>query len=703
MANNFDRVHFGINLTPQGTTPTSLVNGDIYYDTSTNRIKQFINGGSEVVVAASSTDTLTNKTISGASNTLSNIADGSLTTSYLKADGTRALTGNWAAGAFSGTFNSVAIGAVAGQVSGVTSLLIKDSGSANSVTIQSPMLGAGYTIKLPNAQATGVLANDGSGNLSWSSAGTGTLTGPVSSTNNAIVVWNGTSGIVTKDSNLIVGSNSLSALNTVSAASGSGLTFQTNGTTTAGSISSAQAWTIGTSGSNASHTINGAQLTLSAGTASAATFQALGNGGQAALDYTGNVSSANAPQTSWTSRFNDGATTRVITQIGSNNTNATAASSGGMLHFYTSNTGGTLTEAFNIDQTQVSNFLGNININGHSIVNTGTLTLPTSSDTLVGRATADTLTNKTISGSSNTLSNIADGSLSTSYLKADGTRALTGDWATGSFRISAGGGAVATTAVFIVNPSAAQNPLTTTTQRGIRSTLVGTSAATVQTNGVSSSPTTAAATALRTYFEADTSAIGAGSATRDVNYWMNGITAGGTNNAGIADNQTFTGNWGINLSSTNKNLLTGPTALGGTTTNDNAAAGQYGEYVESVISSTTSVPGTTGQYGNLTSISLTAGDWDIDGIMSLDNANSAAITAFAGAISVNSGNTTTDQIDGSNQADSATPGAGAVRSITIPSYRLSLSTTTTVFLKMNVAFTVATPQYRCRISARRPR
>ena len=56
-----------------------------------------------------------------------------------------------------------------------------------------------------------------------------------------------------------------------------------------------------------------------------------------------------------------------------------------------------------------------------TISNTGTLTLPTSTDTLVGRATTDTLTNKTISGSSNTLSNIANASLTNSSVTIGST------------------------------------------------------------------------------------------------------------------------------------------------------------------------------------------------------------------------------------------------------------------------------------------
>ena len=62
--------------------------------------------------------------------------------------------------------------------------------------------------------------------------------------------------------------------------------------------------------------------------------------------------------------------------------------------------------------------------------NSNTLTLPTTADTILGRATTDTLTNKSISGSSNTLSNIGNSSLSNSAVTVGSTSISLGASAT---------------------------------------------------------------------------------------------------------------------------------------------------------------------------------------------------------------------------------------------------------------------------------
>lgn len=141
----------------------------------------------------------------------------------------------------------------------------------------------------------------------------------------------------------------------------------------------------------------------------------------------------------------------------------------------------------------------------------------------------------------------------------------------------------------------------------------------------------------------------------------------------------------------------------GTVTNDNASAGYIGEYSESIISTAQNAPTST-QYGDLTSLSLTAGDWDVMGMVTWVG-NGATWTAVRSGISLTSGNSTTGLTAGSNIGFSSFGSTSTV--ITGQNHtllmRYSFSSTTTVYLKYRADYSAGTPQAQGSLKARRVR
>ncbi|MEF1435483.1 hypothetical protein QWU86_11715, partial [Neisseria gonorrhoeae] len=71
----------------------------------------------------------------------------------------------------------------------------------------------------------------------------------------------------------------------------------------------------------------------------------------------------------------------------------------------------------------------------------------------------------------------------------------------------------------------------------------------------------------------------------------------------------------------------------GTTTNNNANAGSDGEFISSSVVVGSAVALTTNVTANVTSITLTAGDWDVAGTVSINPARSTTIAAVIAGIS----------------------------------------------------------------------
>jgi len=152
------------------------------------------------------------------------------------------------------------------------------------------------------------------------------------------------------------------------------------------------------------------------------------------------------------------------------------------------------------------------------------------------------------------------------------------------------------------------------------------------------------------------------------------------------------------LTVTGLSTLTG--GIVGVSTNSSATAGNVGEYVSSVASGVGQ--GSTGTYANITSISLTAGDWDVTGQPSYQANSGTGLGQFFGAVSAYSGSATTDHVLYDNVVEGV-PSSSYNVTLTIAQWRVSLSATTTIYLKAALVWGSGTSTIAGRISARRVR
>ena len=189
--------------------------------------------------------------------------------------------------------------------------------------------------------------------------------------------------------------------------------------------------------------------------------------------------------------------------------------------------------------------------------------------------------------------------------------------------------------------------------------------------------------------------------TNSVNVTLAGQT--GTGNFVGSDSPTLT--TPILGAATATSVTFSPTTGGivGTTTNDSASAGFVGEYIYSNLPYASSVtPASSSTPSNVTSISLTAGDWDVSGSLSFIGTGATTLTFALCTIST----TSTGQQDPSENtygAPTTLSSSSTNFSLSSPQLRVSISSTTIIYLNCAVLYTGSAIDICGIISARRAR
>lgn len=149
----------------------------------------------------------------------------------------------------------------------------------------------------------------------------------------------------------------------------------------------------------------------------------------------------------------------------------------------------------------------------------------------------------------------------------------------------------------------------------------------------------------------------------------------------------------------------GTTILSDLTTSDGTAdppAGSLGEYVEAQLNLGSAISLTTNVQIDACSVSLTPGEWDVNGVVGVRTFTGAVLTQFRGSVSNTSATMlATPQNTTMRYPASFTPGNGIAFSVPVPKIRFVVTSTTTIYLVVDAVFSGGSVSGYGRLSARR--
>lgn len=169
-------------------------------------------------------------------------------------------------------------------------------------------------------------------------------------------------------------------------------------------------------------------------------------------------------------------------------------------------------------------------------------------------------------------------------------------------------------------------------------------------------------------------------------------------NANSSLDHRGTGTFSINAPDGGVIALNATTAIKGTTTNDSASAGYVGEYIAASVIQGNAVAMTSATALNVASITLTAGDWDVEGLAFFVGGSGVNVAQTVASVSIFSGtNGAVPTVMNNTLAGTLTASTPVTRT------RISVSATTAVYLVSVGYFSGGTLHAYGHVSARRSR